>query len=106
MKKRTDWKKLRNKIPNKIQIKADLWYEVLWADGLPAGDHLLGESRPIERQIVLDKNQSNKEACHTYYHELLHVFADEYGAVLTESSVQKLEPSFYYIIKLIKEMNE
>ena len=103
--KRVNWKSLRKKIPNKIQVKKDLWYEVLWTDEFFDGDYY-GQMRPHSKQLILNKNQGPKETMHTFYHELIHLFVDEYGAKLSEADVQKLEKSLYYIIKLLREFNE
>lgn len=98
------WKKLREKIPNKIQVKKAVTYEILWTDDFHKQD-LYGEMRPDSRQIVLNKNQGDKEVMYTLFHEMIHLFADEYGAKITETDVRKLEKGFYYILKFMKEFN-
>lgn len=100
--KRVNWKSLRKKIPNRVQVKKDLWYEILWTDEFFHGD-LYGEMRPDKKQIVLNKNQGDKETMHTLYHELIHLFIDEYEAKLSEADVAKMEKSLYYIIKFLGE---
>lgn len=93
------WKQFIKRIPNKVRITRDTSYEILWVDDFHDEDDKYGETRLDDKQIVLNKNQSNKELVHTYYHELLHALSHEYDVGLTETQVRKLERSLAYILK-------
>lgn len=96
------WKKLRNAIPSQIQIKKGVVYEVAWIKEFPSDSEIMGETRLSDKLILINTNQSDKEAVHTFFHEVLHAFSDENGAKLTEKQVQKMEKSLYFLIKLMK----
>jgi hypothetical protein len=93
-----DWKKLKRRIPHRVQVAKDAWYEVLYVDDFKDGK-TLGETRHDPRQIVLLNGQSPKSAVTTYLHELIHAFSNENDADLTEAQVLAFEKSFYYILK-------
>lgn len=94
---RVNYKKLRKNIPNKVKAKSRIQYEVLWSDEFAFDKEdrkTYGITRFDPRQIVINKNQPDKEAILTLYHEFLHVLSEEYEGALTETQVTKLEQSF------------
>lgn len=99
MAKRINWSKIYSKIPSSVIIGKNT-YNVLWIDNFPKDSQQLGESSfHPDKQIVINLNQSHKEAVHTYWHELLHVMSYEYDADLTEGQVKKLEKSLPFLLK-------
>lgn len=101
---RTDWKKLKRNIPNKVRTTSRTQYEVLWIDGFVTeveGQKTYGETRYQPKQIVLNTNQGARECVHTMYHELLHALSAELDANLTESQVIALEKSFNAVREFI-----
>lgn len=93
-----NWNDLRNKIPSKIKTKYKTSFDVLWQDNPTdkKGTRLFGCTTFDPNQIVLDTQQSDKEAVMTYWHEALHAFADSYEVKLTEPEVRRLEKAFLY----------
>lgn len=92
------WKKLVKLIPSKVQIKQKTDYEIVWTEEHVSEENL-GETRFDPKQIVISKDQCDKEKVHTYWHEVLHAISHEYGADLTETQVLKLEKALYYLLK-------
>lgn len=93
------WLDWFNRIPQVVQISRKAKYEVLWTDTIKEDSNLLGETRFDPRQIVLNKNQSHKEAVSTYIHEAIHAVSEEYDVGLTEKQVRALERFVYYGLK-------
>lgn len=93
-----DWKKLKRKIPHRVQIAKAAWYEVLYTDDFKDGT-TLGETRFEQRQIVIKNGQSPKMTVVTYLHECAHAFSAEHEINLTETQVLALEKAFYYMLK-------
>lgn len=94
-----NWKKLIKLVPSVVQVKRNKRYEVVYIDEFHEQPRIVGQMRPSTSQIILKLGQSPKEAIHTYVHELIHLFSDEYEVGLTESQVQKLEKAVYYLLK-------
>lgn len=94
------WIKLKKLIPTQVKIKNNCKYEVVWVTKFTNDDHQLGECRYDTKQILLNINQSDKEAVHTFLHEIWHTLSYEYDLGLTEVQVQKLESASYYLLKL------
>lgn len=94
-----DWKKLRRKIPHRVQIAKNAWYEVMYCDDFKDGQ-TLGETRHDPRQIVILNGQSPKMTVVTYLHECAHAFSNEHETNLTEAQVLTLEKAFYYMLKV------
>lgn len=95
---RVNWKALKSSIPHKVQVSKDVFYEVCWIDNF-SDPVVLGETRLDNKQIVLKNNQSNSETVKTFLHELAHAVSHEYDINLTETQVQAVERSFYFILK-------
>jgi len=91
------WKRLRKAIPPKLQLNKKSSYEVLW--DMDKNSPTLGLLRIEEKQIVLNHTQDDKEAVHTYFHEVLHALSVEYDVDLTEKQVRALEKGLYWLIK-------
>lgn len=93
-----DWKKLRRKIPHRVQVAKNAWYEVAYVDDFKDGS-TYGETRFDPRQIVIQNGLSPKLTVTTYIHECAHAFSEEHEAGLTESQILALEKAFYYMLK-------
>lgn len=92
------WKKLVQKIPSRVQITKDIFFDVLWTDEF-ADKKQMGSMDPNTKQIVIKKGMSNKDTAYTFFHELIHAISDIYEIGLTETQVEKLEKVLYYILK-------
>lgn len=92
------WIKYLKRIPIKVQVSKSRIFEVLWTDNFEGGK-TLGETRFNKDQIIIKRNEPIKEMVHTYVHEVLHAFSEEYGANLTEKQVLALEKALYYVVK-------
>lgn len=93
-----NWEKLRKKIPHRVQIARNAWYEVLYTDDFKDGN-TYGETRFDPRQIVIQNGLSPKLTVVTYLHECAHAFAAEHDINLTETQILAMEKAFYYILK-------
>ena len=94
---RTNYKKLRKNIPNKVRAGPRCTYEVLWGDGFAfdkEDQKTYGITRFDPKQIVINKDQGDNEAVHSFFHEFLHAYSHEYDANLTENQVRALERGF------------
>lgn len=97
MSNRVNWKDLRKRIPARVQVRPGVFYEVLWAPDL-GGDYC-GLMLPSKQEIRLQTGHSDKETVHTFFHEIIHLFADEYGVGLTETQVTMAEDMLAYLLK-------
>lgn len=95
-----NWKKIRNSIPNQIQLSRKTTYEIVWVDGFKDSS-VLGETRFDAKQIAIKLGQSDKETVLTLYHEIYHALSGEYNANLTENQVLMLEKSLHYFLKFV-----
>jgi Zn-dependent peptidase ImmA (M78 family) len=98
---KVSWKKYRKLIPNRVPIKRNVWYEILWTTEFLKSDKQLGETRFDTRQILINSNQSDSETLHTVFHEIIHAVSFEYDLGMTETQVSKMENFLYYLIKTI-----
>lgn len=93
-----DWAKLKKKIPSKVHLRRGVYYEIVWMSK-DENRKTVGETRYDTRQIAIQLEQSDKEAVHTYLHEIAHAISGEYDIGLTESQVIKFEQAVYYLLK-------
>lgn len=94
-------KKLKSiTIPTSVRITPKVTYEVLFSDEISSGPDVLGEMRPVEKQIIIKNGQSNTEMAKTYIHEVLHAISDENDVKLTEQQVRKLENALWRFLRL------
>jgi Zn-dependent peptidase ImmA (M78 family) len=102
----TNWKKMRENIPNKIKTKYKIVFDVLWQDNLVdgSGKPLHGITRFNPNQIILDNMQSDREAVLTFYHEYIHAISDSYEIEMTETQVAKIEKSFLYMKQFFEKL--
>lgn len=102
-----NWKKLKNQIPSSFKIKGKTW-EVLWIEEFEEnndGTRNIGETRFIEKQVVLAKKLSPKLTVHTFIHEIFHVISYDTNANLTEKQVLALEKATPYLLEIFKGLN-
>lgn len=93
-----DWKSLKNRIPIRVQLNKNTYYEIVYTDDFVDG-RTIGEMRPAHKQIAIKLGQSPKMTVVTYLHEVLHAVSEEAEANLTENQILALEQVFYYILK-------
>ena len=96
---RINYKKLKKNIPNRIRTAPRSFYEVLWSedfffDNKEDGRKTYGITRFDPQQIVINKNQPDKEAVLTMVHEWFHAYSEEYSVGLTENQVIAMEKGF------------
>ena len=97
-----NWKKLRTNIPNKVHVGYSKYFEILWTDDFvfdkkDDAKKTYGITRFEPNQIVINKNQSDKETVLTAVHEMFHALRELNEIGLTESQVTKLEKCFKYL---------
>jgi len=95
-----NWQKLRKNIPNKVHVGYGKYFELLWTDQFifeKTGEKTYGITRFYPNQIIINKNQSDKETVLTTVHEMLHALSETHDINLTESQVTKLEKCFVYL---------
>lgn len=95
---KVNWKSLHSKVNSRIQLARNTFYEVVWTHAFK-DENTLGETRFDPKQIVIKKDQTDKESVKTYIHECLHAISAEYDVGLTETQVQKLEKALPYLLK-------
>lgn len=94
-----NWLLYFNNIPSRIKIGKSV-YQILWVDEFPKDKRQLGETNfHGDKRIIIKLGQSNKEAVHTYWHEVLHAISEEFDVGLTEKQVLRLEKSLSSVIK-------
>lgn len=94
-------KKLKSiTIPTSVRITPKVTYEVLFSDEISSGPDVLGEMRPVEKQIIIKNGQSQTELVKTTIHEIIHAISDENDIGLTETQVRKLENAVYRVLRL------
>ena len=85
-----NWRKLASRIPHRVQISANLYYDVVFVARFD-NPTFVGLCRQSKHTIYIKTGQSSKETVLTYLHELLHAFSDENDIRLTERQVGLLE---------------
>ena len=93
---KVNWRKLRKQIPARIQVKKNVYYDILWSKDLK---DCVARMDPQKRQITILLGQSDKNTVISYLHELVHLFSDEYQFSLTETQVLSSEKCLYFVLK-------
>lgn len=94
-----NWKKLVKRIPHKLQVGKNDFYNVAWVTAFDDATQL-GEFDASRCTLSIKQNQSDKEKVLTYLHEVIHCFSDINGIGLTERQVSLLEKKcLYYVLK-------
>lgn len=88
---RVSWKKLVKKIPHRVRVGPQKYYEVVWIDEFAQDPERMGEMRPDVKQIVIKRGLSAKETVGTVFHEFMHALGAEHNIDLTEAQVLQLE---------------
>lgn len=102
---RPNWTRLKSNIPSKIRTKSKISFDLFWQDDLSdTAGKLCGITRFDPNQIVINTQQSDKEAVLTAAHEMWHAISDSYELGLTESQVVKLEKAFPYIMEFFLKL--
>lgn len=97
------YKKLKVNIPTNMKTSPTDNFEVLWSDDLTdaGGKKLYGMTRFEPNQVLISKDQTDKDAVLTAWHEMIHALCHSHEIGLTETQVVKLEKSFPYIRQFI-----
>ena len=93
-----NWRKLAKKIPISIRTSRGETFQIVFVKDFADGK-TLGHTTFQPNQIAILMGQSDKMTVITYLHEVLHAFADTYGAGITESQVLVLEKTIEYVLK-------
>lgn len=93
------WKALVKRIPHKVQVTSKVSYEILYTPKIVGGEDCLGVTHLDQKQIMLMSEQTPRNMVHTYIHEVVHAFSEEYGVGLTETQVRAIEKALHYILK-------
>ncbi len=103
-----NWNKFRNNIPNKVRVTSRKFFDILWVNGMQntVGDKLHGKTEFDPNKIILNTEQSDKEAVLTSFHELIHALDDSHEIGLTEIQVQKLEKTFVFVREFIMKLEK
>ena len=98
------YKKMKNNIPTSMKTSTTDNFEVLWSDNLidAGGKQLDGITRFEPNQILINKNQTDKNAVLTAVHEFFHGLDHSHEIGLTENQVLKLENCFPFIREFLK----
>lgn len=94
-----NWKKLVKQIPARVQVKSNVYFDVVWCKEFPLDHEQIGGTNFEKKQITIKSGLSPKLTIITYLHELMHLFSDENSAALTETQILALEKSFYFLLK-------
>lgn len=98
-----NWLKLKNNIPNKIRTAPRRSFPILWSDGLSdtREQRLHGITEFHPEKIIINSDQTDKEAVMTMFHEFVHALDHHNEIGLTETQVMKLEKCFVYVREFI-----
>jgi trans-2-enoyl-CoA reductase len=91
-----NWEKLAARIPKKFKAGKHT-FKVIWLDKFDDKKQV-GMSDWNNKCIYIKKKQSKKELVHTYFHECLHIFSDEFELKISEKQVGGLEKTLQYWI--------
>lgn len=86
-------------IPNSIQISSSITYEILWAKKIFKYEHCYGVTKSSKKEIILEQDHTAYRTVHTYVHEIIHAYSDEYNLNLTETQVLGIEKILYFVLK-------
>lgn len=103
-----NWSVLKSNIPSKVKTRPKVHFDILWQQNLTdkSNKRLYGITHFNPNQIIIDINQSDKEACYTAFHEVLHAVCDSYQVQLTETQVRKLEKALPYLMDFFEQWNK
>jgi len=87
------WLGFLKRIPHKVQVTSKVFYEILYTPEIVGKEDCLGVTYLQQKQIMLMSKQSPKNMVHTYIHEVVHAFSEEYSVDLTERQVRAVEKS-------------
>lgn len=98
-----NWAKSKKNIPTKLRIAKRKFFDILWIDSLfdTVGNKLFGKTDFEKNQIILNKDQSDKETVETVWHEFCHALDHDDEMGLTEAQVVKLEEAYPFIREFV-----
>jgi hypothetical protein len=95
--KKVNWNFLYKRIPKTFKLNKKQ-FKVQWCPKFPDKKQV-GESDWNNKLMTLKTGETHKETVHTYIHECLHLFSDEFDIKLSEKQVQKLEKTLHFWLK-------
>lgn len=98
-----NWSRLKKNIPNKVRCGPRSYFEVLWSEGLTdtQSNKLFGKTEFNPDKVIINTEQTDREAVLTFIHEYLHALDDKNTIGLTETQVQKLEKIYPLIHEIV-----
>lgn len=98
-----NYKRSKKNIPTSLRTRNRKSFEVLWSDSLSdtQGTKLYGKTEFEPNRIILNKDQSDKDAVLTTWHEYIHAFDHDNEIGLTEGQVLKLEKCYPHIREFV-----
>lgn len=99
-----NWQKAKKNIPTKVRTGIRKFFAVLWSDSINEtkdGVKVLGLTMFEPLQIIISKDQTDKEAVYTAWHEFIHGIDHDHDIGLTEPQVVKLEKCYPFIREFI-----
>lgn len=98
-----NWQKAKNNIPTKVRTGIRKFFAIFWSDNLTDTrfTKLYGLTQFEPRQIIISKDQSDKESVYTAWHEFLHGLDHDQEIGLSEPQVVKLEKSYPFVREFI-----
>lgn len=100
------WSKLYSNIPTRVTTASKKFFEVLWADTLfdTTGTKTYGRTEFEPNRIILNRDQTEKDAVLTLVHEAFHAWDHEKEIGLTEKQVMLLEKCYPQIRELVLKL--
>ena len=100
---RINWTNLRNNIPTRLKVATKRFFEILWSEDMKdtTGTMLHGKTEFDPDRIIINVNQSNKDAVLTLWHEHVHALDHTHDIKLTEGQVIKLEKCYPYVREFV-----
>jgi len=90
-----NWTKLAARIPKKLKAGKNT-FEIQWVSKFPDDKDQIGESDYNNRVIKLIKGRTSKQTVHTYIHECIHIFSDEFKLKISEKQTEGLEKTLQF----------
>lgn len=98
-----NFQKLYRRIPTRARVAPRRFFNVLWADSMfdTKGNKIYGKTEFDTSNIILNKDQSERESVLTYWHEFIHALDHDHNIQLTEAQVLALEHTYPYIREFV-----
>lgn len=90
------------KIPHRIRIKRNVFYEIVFAEVVKNDYSCMGYCDGDNKQIILKIEQSKESMIKTLIHELIHAIEFTYKTPIPHKITEMLENGIYAFLKLNK----